>query len=72
MAAWNASTAPAPPDPAATRLDKAYTAWDIALNAINQARRIQMTSPGLPQPAKKALATQDREWDDLARHRDHR
>jgi transposase len=72
--AWNASVAPAPGHAAAeaaTRLDDAYTAWDTALDAIDTARRNQMASPGLQQPAKKALATLDREWDGLAAHRDY-
>ena len=72
--AWNASAAPAPGHAArtaATRLDEAYTAWNAALEAIDTARRTQMASPGLQQPAKKALATLDREWDGLAAHRDY-
>ena len=36
---------------------------------IDEARRKQMTAPGLAEPAKKALATLDREWDGLAAHR---
>jgi hypothetical protein len=31
----------------------------------------QMTAPGLQEPAKKALATLDREWDGLTAHRDY-
>jgi transposase len=72
--AWNASVAPAPGHAAAeaaTRLDDAYTAWDTALDAIDTARRTQMKSPGLQQPAKKALATLDRQWDGLTAHRDY-
>ena len=33
--------------------------------------RKQMAAPGLQEPAKKALATLDREWDGLAAHRDY-
>jgi transposase len=72
--AWNASGAPAPGRAAveaAARLADAYTAWDTALDAIDTARQAQMQSPGLQQPAKKALATLDREWDGLAAHRDY-
>ena len=72
--AWNASAAPAPgraATEAATRLADAYTAWDTALEAIDTARQAQMASPGLQQPAKKALATLDREWDGLAAHREY-
>src|ERR1019366_6595247 len=72
MAAWNAA-APAPRDKtaAATRLDDARAAWNAALTAIDEARKKQMAAPGLQEPAKKALATLDREWDGLAAHRDY-
>ena len=56
---------------AAARLDEAYAAWDAAIGAIDEARRKQMAAPGLQEPAKKALATLDREWDGLAAHRDY-
>ena len=72
-AAWNDAAAPAPPDntAAAARLDDAQAAWDAALTAIDQTRKKQMAAPGLAEPAKKALATLDREWDGLAAHRDY-
>src|SRR4030095_3942565 len=38
---------------------------------IDEARKTQMAAPGLQQPAKKALATLEREWDGLAAHRDY-
>ena len=38
---------------------------------IDEARKKQMAAPGLQEPAKKALATLDREWDGLAAHRDY-
>ena len=38
---------------------------------IDQARKEQMTAPGLQEPAKKALATLKREWDGLAAHREY-
>ena len=63
MAAWNAA--------AAVRLDDAYAAWDEALAAIDKARQKQMAAPGLAEPAKKALATLDREWDGLIAHRQY-
>jgi transposase len=71
--AWNASVAPAPrhATQAAARLADAYTAWDTALDAIDTARQAQTASPGLQHPAKKALATLDREWDGLTAHRDY-
>ena len=73
MAAWQEAAAPAAGEKAAAaaRLDSAYTAWDGALAVIDEARKKQMTAPGLQEPAKKALATLDREWDGLAAHRDY-
>jgi len=73
MAAWQDAAAPAPQEKAAAaaRLDRAYGAWDAALAVIDQARKKQMAAPGLAEPAKKALATLDREWDGLAAHRDY-
>ena len=72
-AAWNGAAAPAPRDKtaAAARLDDAQAAWDAAITAIDEARKKQMAAPGLAEPAKKALATLDREWDGLAAHRDY-
>jgi transposase len=73
MAAWAANAAPAPGQAAATaaRLAEARGGWDAALEVIDAERRKQMASPGLQQPAKKALATLDREWDGLAAHREY-
>ena len=73
MAAWQDAAAPAALDKtaAAARLGKAYEAWDGAITAIDQARKKQMAAPGLQEPAKKALATLDREWDGLIAHRDY-
>jgi transposase len=70
-AAWNGAAAPAPRDKtaAAARLEEARAAWDTALAVIDKARREQAAAPGLQEPAKKALATLDREWDGLAAHR---
>ena len=72
MAAWaGAAAAPASRQGAqATRLEEARAAWDEAITAIDQARTRQMAAPGLAEPAKKALATLDREWDGLIAHRD--
>ncbi len=72
MAAWTAAAAPAPRQAAATAvgLEKAYGAWDAALAAIDAERHKQMAAPGLQEPAKKALATLDRQWDGLAAHRE--
>jgi transposase len=73
MAAWAEAAAPAPREAAAaaSRLEEAYAAWDDAIGAIDAARHKQMAAPGLQEPAKKALATLDREWDGLAAHRDY-
>ena len=77
MAAWQDTAAPAPRDKprdktaAAARLDQAYAAWDTAITVIDETRTKQMAAPGLQEPAKKALATLDREWDGLAAHRDY-
>jgi transposase len=70
MTAWNEAAALPDKTAAAARLDDAYAAWDEAATAIDEARKKQMTSPGLQEPAKKALATLDREWDGLTAHRD--
>jgi transposase len=70
MSAW-AGAAGQAGEAGAARLEQARTAWDAALGAIDAARRQQMAAPGLAEPAKKALATLDREWDGLAAHRDY-
>jgi transposase len=72
-AAWNGAAAPAPRDKkaAAARLGDAQAGWDAALTVIDETRKEQMAAPGLAGPAKKALATLDREWDGLAAHRDY-
>jgi transposase len=54
-----------------TRLERAYQGWDTAITAIDQARAKQMAAPGLQEPARRALATLDREWDGLTAHRDY-
>ena len=73
MAAWQDAAAPAPQEKAAAaaRLGKAGEAWDHAIAVIDEARKAQMAAPGLQEPAKKALATLDREWDGLIAHRDY-
>ena len=55
----------------AAELEQAGQAWDAALEVVDAARTKQMAAPGLQEPAKKALATLDREWDGLAAHRDY-
>jgi len=73
MTAWAEAAAPAPREAAAAaaRLEAAGAAWDEATGVIDEARRTQMNAPGLQEPAKKALATVDREWDGLTAHRDY-
>jgi transposase len=73
MAAWQEHAAPAPQQrqAAAARLEKAYASWDDAIAVIDEARKKQAQAPGLAEPAKKALATLDREWDGLIAHRDY-
>jgi transposase len=72
MTAWQ-DAAPAPREgaDAAARLEQAQAAWDTAITVIDQARTKQMAAPGLQEPAKKALATLDREWAGLVAHRDY-
>jgi transposase len=72
-AAWQDSTAPArgQETAAAERLGKAYAAWDVAAGVIDAERKKQAQAPGLQEPAKKALATLDREWDGIIAHRDY-
>jgi transposase len=72
-AAWHGSTAPAREQEtaAAERLEKAYRAWDAAIGVIDAERKKQAQAPGLQEPAKKALATLDREWDGITAHRDY-
>ena len=72
-AAWQEAAAPAAreKEAAASGLDAARAAWDDAITAIDEARKRQARAPGLQEPAKKALATLDREWDGLIAHRDY-
>jgi transposase len=54
--AWAQAAAPAPREAAAAaaRLEEAGAAWDEAIGVIDEARKKQMTAPGLQEPAKKA------------------
>jgi transposase len=72
-AAWQESAAPARgrETAAAERLEKARAAWDDAAGMIDAERKKQAQAPGLQEPAKKALATLDREWDGIIAHRDY-
>jgi len=73
MDAWQEAAAPPAQgkETAAARPEKAYAAWDDAIVVIDETRKEQMKAPGLAEPAKKALATLDREWDGLIAHRDY-
>jgi transposase len=73
MAAWADAAAPTPRDlaEATTGLAQAQAGWDTAITAIDEVRKKQMAAPGLQEPAKKALATLEREWDGLVAHRDY-
>jgi transposase len=72
-AAWQDAAAPPAREKkaAAERLEKARKGWDAAIGVIDETRKKQMQAPGLQEPAKKALATLDREWDGLIAHRDY-
>ena len=73
MAAWQDAAAPAAQEKtaAAARREEAYAAWDDAIAVIDEARKEQAKAPGLQEPARKALATLEREWDGLTAHRDY-
>src|SRR6185437_9908303 len=72
MAAWQGAVAlPAKGKASAARLEKAREAWDAAITVIDETRKEQAKGPGLAEPAKKALATLDREWEGLIAHRDY-
>jgi transposase len=73
MAAWAQAAAPGPGEKTAAgiRLQEARATWDGAIGVIGEARKKQMAAPGLQEPARKALATLDREWDGLAAHHEY-
>ena len=57
-------------EPGGAEHTQASGAFERALNAIDTVRREQAGIHSLHPAAKKVLATLDREWDGLARHRD--
>jgi transposase len=65
-----AHTAMAAAEPASTQHTTAAAAFEQALTVIDTVRRQQMAGPALHPAAAKVLATLDREWEGLARHRD--
>ena len=73
MAAWQEAAAPPAQgeQASAARLEKAHEAWDAAITVIDETRKEQAKGPGLAGPAKKALATLDRQRDGLIAHRDY-
>ena len=73
MAAWQEAAAPPAQgkQASAARLEKAHEAWDAAVTVIDETRKDQAKGPGLQEPAKRALATLDRQWDGLIAHRDY-
>jgi hypothetical protein len=73
MAAWQEAAAPPArgKQASAARPEKAHEARDAAITVIDETRKEQAKAPGLQEPAKKALATLDRQWDGLIAHRDY-
>jgi len=73
MAAWQEAAVPPAQgkQASAARLEKAHETWDAAIAVIDETRRQQAKAPGLQEPAKKALATLNRQWDGLIAHRDY-
>jgi transposase len=57
-------------EPGTTQHTTAFAAFEQALAVIDTVRQQQMAGPNLHPAAAKVLATLDREWDGLARHRD--
>ena len=54
------------------RLEKARAAWDDGDHRDRRGpQEADGRAPGLQEPAKKALATLDREWDGLIAHRNY-
>jgi transposase len=69
-ALYVAHTAMAAAQPASTAHTWAAAQFSAALNGIDADRKAQTSHPGLLHPAAaKVLATLDREWDGLVRHR---
>jgi hypothetical protein len=73
MTAWAQTAVPAlgQAAAAAARLEEARAAWDAAIETIDGARTKEMAAPDFQEPAKKALATPDRERDGLIAHGDY-
>jgi len=67
---YMAHKAMAAAEPASTQHSSAVAAFEQALAVMDTVRRQQATGPNLHPAAAKVLATLDREWEGLARHRD--
>jgi len=65
-----AHTAMTAAEPGSSEHLTAVTAFEDALTVMDTVRQQQAAGPGLHPAAAKVLATLDREWDGLARHRD--
>jgi transposase len=71
-ALYVAHTAITAAEPGSAGHTMATAQFTAALNGIDTERKTQTTHPGLLHPAAaKVLATLDREWDGLARHREY-
>jgi len=67
---YMAHKAMAATEPATPAHHAATAAFEQALTVMDTVRQQQAAGPGLHPAAAKVLATLDREWDGLARHRD--
>ncbi|MDN5934076.1 MAG: transposase, partial [Pseudonocardia sp.] len=67
---YAAHAALAAADPGSAAHTRAVRAFEAVLAEMDTVRRAQAADPDLPAPARKVLATLDREWDGLARHRE--
>ncbi|HEX7599830.1 MAG TPA: IS66 family transposase [Polyangia bacterium] len=67
---YMAHKAMAAAEPGSTQHTSAVAAFEQALTVMDTVRRQQATGPALHPAAAKVLATLDREWEGLARHRD--
>ncbi|HEX9353108.1 MAG TPA: IS66 family transposase [Streptosporangiaceae bacterium] len=69
-ALYGAHTAMAAAEPGSSAHGYAAAQFSAALNGIDAERTAQASRPGLHPAAAKVLATLDREWEGLARHRE--
>ena len=69
-ALYGAHTAMAAAEPGGSAHRYAAAQFSAALNGIDAQRKAQASRPGLHPAAAKVLATLDREWEGLARHKE--